>query len=91
MKLSSLSGKALMRPVRHKFAILWHTDIPNEVKLQILKTGAPRICTFMKHQLHNPCIVVYRMHTDPEGIVIKVEREDKTKSKAVWETLSLKK
>jgi hypothetical protein len=31
------------------------------------------------------------MHTDPEGIVIKVEREDKTKSKAVWETLSLKK
>ena len=35
--------------------------------------------------------VRYRMHTDPEGIVIKVEREDKTKSKAVWETLSLKK
>ena len=27
------------------------------------------------------------MHTDPEGIVIKVEREDKTKSKAVWEEL----
>lgn len=35
--------------------------------------------------------VRYRMHTDPEGIVIKVEREDKTKSKTVWETLSLKK
>ena len=34
--------------------------------------------------------VRYRMHTDPEGIVIKVEREDKTKSKTVWETLSLK-
>ena len=31
--------------------------------------------------------VRYRMHTDPEGIVIKVEREDKTKSKAVWEEL----
>ena len=29
----------------------------------------------------------YRMHTDPEGIVIKVEREDRTKSKAVWEEL----
>lgn len=35
--------------------------------------------------------VRYRMHTDPEGIVTKVEREDKTKSKTVWETLSLKK
>ena len=35
--------------------------------------------------------VRYRMHTDPEGIVIKVEREDKNKSKTVWETLSLKK
>ena len=31
--------------------------------------------------------VRYRMHTDPEGIVIKVEREDKTKSKEVWEEL----
>ena len=31
--------------------------------------------------------VRYRMHTDLEGIVIKVEREDKTKSKAVWEEL----
>jgi hypothetical protein len=27
------------------------------------------------------------MHTTPEGIVTKVEREDKTKSKAVWEEL----
>ena len=45
----------------------------------------------MEHLLHNSYIVVYRMHTDPEGIVIKVEREDKTKSKTVWETLSLKK
>ena len=35
--------------------------------------------------------VRYRMHTDPEGIVIKVEREKKTKSRTVWETLSLKK
>ena len=35
--------------------------------------------------------VRYRMHTDPEGIVTKVEREDRTKSKTVWETLSLKK
>ena len=34
--------------------------------------------------------VRYRMHTDPEGIVIRVEREDKTKSKTVWETLSPK-
>jgi hypothetical protein len=31
------------------------------------------------------------MHTDPEGIVIKVEREKKIKSRTVWETLSLKK
>lgn len=31
--------------------------------------------------------VRYLMHTDPEGIVIKVEREDKTKSKTVWEEL----
>ena len=52
MKLSSLTGKALMRQVRHKFAILWHTGIPIEAKLQILKTGAPRICTFMSHRLH---------------------------------------
>jgi hypothetical protein len=29
------------------------------------------------------------MHTDPEGIVIKVEREDKTKSKTVWEELEV--
>ena len=46
----------------------------------------------MEHRYPNQGkTVVYRMHTDPEGIVIKVEREDKTKSKAVWETLSLKK
>lgn len=31
--------------------------------------------------------VRYRMHTDPEGIVIKVEREDKTKSRKTWEEL----
>ena len=35
--------------------------------------------------------VRYRMHTDPEGIVIKVEREKKIKSRTVWDTLSLKK
>jgi hypothetical protein len=33
------------------------------------------------------------MHTDPEGIVIKVERENRTKSKSksktVWEELKL--
>ena len=46
----------------------------------------------MEHRYPNQGkTVVYRMHTDPEGIVTKVEREDKTKSKAVWETLSLKK
>ena len=31
--------------------------------------------------------VNYRMHTDPEGFVLKVERETKSKSKIVWEEL----
>ncbi len=29
------------------------------------------------------------MHTDPEGIVTKVEWEKKTKSRTVWEELKL--
>lgn len=33
--------------------------------------------------------VNYRVHTDPEGLVLKVEREKKTKSKIVWEELKL--
>jgi hypothetical protein len=33
--------------------------------------------------------VRYRMHTDPEGIVIKVERENRTKSRKTWEELKL--
>ena len=33
--------------------------------------------------------VSYRIHTTPEGIVTKVEREKKTKSKVVWEELKI--
>lgn len=33
--------------------------------------------------------VNYRMHIDPEGFVIKVEMEKKTKKKLVWEQLKL--
>ena len=32
-------------------------------------------------------MINYRVHTDPEGLVLKVEREKKTKSKVVWEEL----
>ena len=32
-------------------------------------------------------MINYRVHTDPEGLVLKVEREKKTKSKIVWEEL----
>lgn len=31
----------------------------------------------------------YRIHTTPEGIVTKVERKKKTKSKVVWEELKI--
>ena len=33
--------------------------------------------------------VNYRMHTDPKGFVMKVEKEKKTKSKVIWEELKL--
>lgn len=33
-------------------------------------------------------MINYRVHTDPEGLVLKVEREKKTKSKVVWEELT---
>ena len=32
-------------------------------------------------------MINYRVHTDPEGLVLKVEREKKTKTKIVWEEL----
>ena len=33
--------------------------------------------------------VNYRMHTDPKGLVMKVEKEKKTKSKVIWEELKI--
>ena len=32
-------------------------------------------------------MINYRIHTNSEGVVIKVEKEKKTKSKVVWEEL----
>ena len=31
----------------------------------------------------------YRMHTDPKGLVMRVEKEKKTKSKVIWEELKI--
>ena len=33
--------------------------------------------------------VNYRMHTDPKGLVMRVEKEKKTKSKIIWEELKI--
>lgn len=32
-------------------------------------------------------MINYRIHTNSKGVVIKVEKEKKTKSKVVWEDL----
>jgi hypothetical protein len=34
-------------------------------------------------------MINYRIHTNSEGVVIKVEKEKKTKSKVIWEELKI--
>ena len=86
------SGKDRKIPSRPGLSILsgYTDEEPEVLEYKVNIRDEQKVHLACRHPLSGQK-VRYRMHTDPEGIVIKVEREDKTKSKTVWETLSLKK